>query len=300
MRIYEGANEVLRLTVARDLAGEYLVIIDAHTHVWPDKVAHRALSGNGTGFAHVGDGTLDGLRASMASSGVDRSVVLGVANDAAAVREGRAASRPPSRADDVVPLGCRAPRPRPGGERADPPRARPRRHQGAPALPGPAASTTRAWSASLDALDDGIARRRPRRHRRRRPTRARLHAPAAASTSPGRCRTSTSSPATSAATTPSTRRWTSSAAAGCWSTPPGRRRSRQLDPDARTPLRPAPRRRPRRLRLRLAHGRPRPRDRGDRRAGARRRRHRTHPRRRTSPRSWRRSRRAPPRRAEAG
>ena len=81
------------------------MIIDAHTHVWPDKVAPRALSGNGTGFSHVGDGTLSGLRASMASSGVDRSVVLGVANNASAVEKVCRFSSSIA-ATDIVPLGA--------------------------------------------------------------------------------------------------------------------------------------------------------------------------------------------------
>ncbi|GAA1916696.1 amidohydrolase family protein [Nocardioides hwasunensis] len=81
------------------------MIIDAHTHVWPDKVAHRALSGNGTGFDHVGDGTLAGLRASMAASGVDRSIVLGVANTADAVEKVCRFSASVAAAD-VVPLGA--------------------------------------------------------------------------------------------------------------------------------------------------------------------------------------------------
>jgi predicted TIM-barrel fold metal-dependent hydrolase len=81
------------------------VIIDAHTHVWPDSVARRALSGNGTGFTHVGDGTLSGLRASMATSGVDRSVVLGVANNAAAVAKVARFSAS-IKAADTIPLGA--------------------------------------------------------------------------------------------------------------------------------------------------------------------------------------------------
>jgi len=81
------------------------VIIDAHTHVWPDKVAHRALSGNGTGFAHVGDGTRAGLRASMSRSGVDRSIVLGVANNADAVEKVCRFSSSIA-APDIVPLGA--------------------------------------------------------------------------------------------------------------------------------------------------------------------------------------------------
>lgn len=81
------------------------MIIDAHTHVWPDKVAHRALAGNGTGFSHVGDGTLSGLRASMAASGVDRSVILGVANSADAV-EKVARFSASVKAPDTIPLGA--------------------------------------------------------------------------------------------------------------------------------------------------------------------------------------------------
>lgn len=81
------------------------MIIDAHTHVWPDKVAHRALSGNGTGFEHVGDGTLAGLRATMATAGVDRSVILGVANEAAAVEKVCRFSASIA-APDTIPLGA--------------------------------------------------------------------------------------------------------------------------------------------------------------------------------------------------
>lgn len=80
------------------------MIIDAHTHVWPDNVAHRALAGNGTGFTHVGDGTLAGLRASMATSGIDRSVILGVANSANAVEKVARFSES-VRAPDTIPLG---------------------------------------------------------------------------------------------------------------------------------------------------------------------------------------------------
>lgn len=81
------------------------MIIDAHAHVWPDKVAHRALSGNETGFDHVGDGTLSGLRATMAAAGVDRSIVLGVANNAGAVEKVSRFSSSIA-APDIVPLGA--------------------------------------------------------------------------------------------------------------------------------------------------------------------------------------------------
>jgi predicted TIM-barrel fold metal-dependent hydrolase len=81
------------------------VIIDAHTHVWPDSVAHRALAGNNTGFVHAGDGTLTGLRAAMASAGIDRSVVLGVANTSEAVSKVARFSAS-IKAPDTIPLGA--------------------------------------------------------------------------------------------------------------------------------------------------------------------------------------------------
>lgn len=56
------------------------MILDAHTHVWPDAVAARALAGSVPGLEPFGDGTVSGLLASMDRAGIDRSVVLGVAN----------------------------------------------------------------------------------------------------------------------------------------------------------------------------------------------------------------------------
>ena len=56
------------------------MIIDFHTHVYPDALAERimtALSGNPGVTAHT-NGTLDALLNSMSASGVDRSVVLPV------------------------------------------------------------------------------------------------------------------------------------------------------------------------------------------------------------------------------
>jgi len=59
------------------------VIIDAHTHVWPDKIAQSALGGNRVpGLEARGDGTVGGLTADMAHSGVDLSCCLGIANEA--------------------------------------------------------------------------------------------------------------------------------------------------------------------------------------------------------------------------
>jgi uncharacterized protein len=59
------------------------LIIDAHTHIFPDSVASRALQtviGNTKGRLHAcADGTYNGLLASMDAAGVDFSVVLTVA-----------------------------------------------------------------------------------------------------------------------------------------------------------------------------------------------------------------------------
>lgn len=53
---------------------------DVHTHVWPDKIAPRALSGAGLDIPALGDGTVAGLESAMRSAGIDRAVCLGVAN----------------------------------------------------------------------------------------------------------------------------------------------------------------------------------------------------------------------------
>lgn len=53
------------------------MVIDGHCHVWPDRVAERAL-GSAPG-ERFGDGTIGSLLDVMAASGVDRSVSLGVA-----------------------------------------------------------------------------------------------------------------------------------------------------------------------------------------------------------------------------
>lgn len=77
------------------------MIIDAHTHVWPDKIAHAALSGNRLpGLVARGDGTVDGLMQDMSGSGVDASCCLGIANEARhvdRVNEFVAALRSPER-----------------------------------------------------------------------------------------------------------------------------------------------------------------------------------------------------------
>lgn len=58
------------------------MIMDAHIHVWPDKIARRALGTPADGIRRFGDGTVAGAEASMAASGVDRSVCLAVADTA--------------------------------------------------------------------------------------------------------------------------------------------------------------------------------------------------------------------------
>ena len=56
------------------------MIIDFHTHVYPDKMAERIMAalGNAPGVQGHTDGTLNGLLASMKASGVDKSIVLPV------------------------------------------------------------------------------------------------------------------------------------------------------------------------------------------------------------------------------
>jgi predicted TIM-barrel fold metal-dependent hydrolase len=56
------------------------VIIDSHTHVWPDALAGQALSANRLpGLTARSDGTAGTLAGEMVTAGVDRSVALGVA-----------------------------------------------------------------------------------------------------------------------------------------------------------------------------------------------------------------------------
>ena len=54
--------------------------VDVHTHVWPDRIAEAVLQSMsyGFGFEAVAANTVDGIKAHMRASGVDKSVVLGV------------------------------------------------------------------------------------------------------------------------------------------------------------------------------------------------------------------------------
>ena len=56
------------------------MIIDFHTHVYPDKLAARTLAALGqvADVTPYTDGTLNGLRRSMAQAGIDKSVILPV------------------------------------------------------------------------------------------------------------------------------------------------------------------------------------------------------------------------------
>lgn len=59
------------------------MIVDAHTHVWPDGLAQRALSANRLpGLTAIGDGTAGSLASAMSTSGVDHSIALGIAGKA--------------------------------------------------------------------------------------------------------------------------------------------------------------------------------------------------------------------------
>ena len=56
------------------------MIIDFHTHIFPDKIAHRTIEhlSQVGGIQPASDGTLEGLKNSMKETGVDLSVILPV------------------------------------------------------------------------------------------------------------------------------------------------------------------------------------------------------------------------------
>lgn len=59
------------------------MIIDAHTHVWPDKIAEIALGGNALpGLEARGNGKVSGLDVAMDHADVAISCCLGIANEA--------------------------------------------------------------------------------------------------------------------------------------------------------------------------------------------------------------------------
>jgi predicted TIM-barrel fold metal-dependent hydrolase len=55
------------------------MIVDSHTHIWPDAIAGRALHGILPEVERHGDGTVGDLVSAMTRSGIDRSVCLAVA-----------------------------------------------------------------------------------------------------------------------------------------------------------------------------------------------------------------------------
>lgn len=54
------------------------MLIDMHTHVWPDPIAERAIGGRDHGLEGFGDGKISGLTDSMNAAGIDRSVIFGI------------------------------------------------------------------------------------------------------------------------------------------------------------------------------------------------------------------------------
>jgi predicted TIM-barrel fold metal-dependent hydrolase len=58
------------------------MIIDVHCHAWPDALAERALGPRVPQLPRVGDGKISNLPGVLAASGVDRGVLLGIADTA--------------------------------------------------------------------------------------------------------------------------------------------------------------------------------------------------------------------------
>jgi hypothetical protein len=58
------------------------MIIDVHCHAWPDAIAERALGPRVPQLPRVGDGRISTLPGVLAASGVDRGVLLGIADTA--------------------------------------------------------------------------------------------------------------------------------------------------------------------------------------------------------------------------
>jgi hypothetical protein len=82
--------------------------IDFHTHCFPDDLAPRAIERiitTSPGATVWTDGTLSGLRRSMAAAGITKSVVLPVATKASQVTSINRAA-PALCAPDIVPFGA--------------------------------------------------------------------------------------------------------------------------------------------------------------------------------------------------
>ena len=81
--------------------------VDVHTHIWPDRIADAVADSmeSDLGFAPIASNTVEGIKAHMRESGVDKSIVLGVAARADQVR--RANDWLISIADDMlIPFGA--------------------------------------------------------------------------------------------------------------------------------------------------------------------------------------------------
>ncbi len=81
--------------------------VDVHTHIWPDRIADAVADSmeSDLGFAPIASNTVEGIKDHMRASGVDKSIVLGVAARADQVR--RANDWLISIADDMlVPFGA--------------------------------------------------------------------------------------------------------------------------------------------------------------------------------------------------
>ena len=57
-------------------------MIDVHCHAWPDAIAERALGPRVPQLPRVGDGKISSLPGVLAKAGVDRGVLLGIADTA--------------------------------------------------------------------------------------------------------------------------------------------------------------------------------------------------------------------------
>lgn len=56
------------------------MIVDAHTHVWPDAIAERAIGAPSEDLHPIGDGKVAGLIEALHVAGVQHAVCLGIAN----------------------------------------------------------------------------------------------------------------------------------------------------------------------------------------------------------------------------
>ena len=62
--------------------------VDVHTHIWPDRIAEATLESmtRTVGMESIAPNTIAGIKAHMAESGVDKSIVLGIVERAGQVR----------------------------------------------------------------------------------------------------------------------------------------------------------------------------------------------------------------------